>query len=281
MTASPASKKDASLQARLNPDQDGTKRASISSTVAKAIGILDILASKAEVGISLAELSALIGMPKSSTHRYLATLQKLGLAERKNGDRFSLGVKVIELAGSFLAKSNLRNETQVVLKDLAERSGETIHLAVPSGTEVVYIDKVESKHALGMYSHIGARLPMHCTALGKAILAFSNDEQLRLVMSQPLTGRTPNSITTVNALEEELALIRSNGFAIDNEENELGIRCVGAPIFDYTATPIAAISISAPRDRMDRARLMDLGPLVYEAAQIVSRRKGFAPSVMG
>jgi IclR family acetate operon transcriptional repressor len=252
----------------------------VSSTVAKAISILDILASKAEVGISLAELSALIGMPKSSTHRYLATLQELGLAERKNGDRFSLGVKVIELAGSFLAKSDLRIESQVVLKDLAERTGETVHLAVPSGTEVVYIDKVESKHALGMFSHIGARLPMYCTALGKAILAFSKVEQLLLVVSQPLIRRTPNSITAPDALKAELDRIRSRGFAYDNEENELGIRCVGAPIFDYTATPIAAISVSAPRDRMDPARCEELGMLVCEAAQIVSRHKGFSPSIM-
>jgi DNA-binding IclR family transcriptional regulator len=278
MPASPASKKGTILNARLNPDQVAPQRASVSSTVAKAIGILDILASKAEVGVSLAELSVLIGMPKSSTHRYLVTLQELGLAERRNGDRFALGVKVIELAGSFLAKSDLRNETQVVLKDLAESTGETIHLAVPFGTEVVYIDKVESKHALGMFSHIGARLPMHCTALGKAILAFSKGEQLQLVLSQPLIRRTPNSITSPDALKAELDLIHSRGFAIDNEENELGIRCVGAPIFDYTATPIAAISVSAPRDRMDPARCEKLGPLVYEAAQLVSRHKGFSPS---
>jgi len=279
MPALPARKKGTTPRARRNPAKGGPQRASVSSTVAKAIGILDILASKAEDGISLAELSALIGMPKSSTHRYLATLQELGLAERKNGDRFSLGVKVIELAGAFLAKSDLRNETQEVLKDLAERSGETIHLAVPSGTEVVYIAKVESTHALGMFSHIGARLPMHCTALGKAILAFSKADQLELVLSQPLIRRTPNSITSPNALKEELDLIHGRGFAIDNEENELGIRCVGAPIIDYTATPIAAISISAPRERMAQERCLELGALVCEATQMVSRYRGFAPSM--
>lgn len=279
MPAPPARKKGIAPHARHNPGQGGAQRASVSSTVAKAIGILDILASKAEVGISLAELSALIGMPKSSTHRYLATLQELGLAERKNGDRFSLGVKVIELAGAYLAKSDLRNETQMVMKDLAERTGETIHLAVPSGAEVVYIAKVESTHALGMFSHIGARLPMHCTALGKAILAFSKAEQLQLVLSQPLIRRTPNSITSPEALKAELDRVRACGYAIDNEENELGIRCVGAPIFDYTATSIAAISISAPRERMAPERYIELGTMVCEATQMVSRYKGFAPNL--
>jgi IclR family KDG regulon transcriptional repressor len=239
------------------------------------MGILDILASKADVGINLAELSSLIDMPKSSTHRYLATLQELGLAEHKNSGHFYLGTKVIELAGSFLVNSDLRNESQAVLNELAEKTGETIHLAVPSGTEVVYIAKVESTHALGMFSHIGARLPMYCTALGKAILAFSNEKQLHAILAEPLTQRTQNSITSVKELKEEIDRIRLRGYAIDNEENEIGIRCVGAPIFDYTTIPIAAISISAPRERMDNERLTLLGSMVREATQIVSRRKGF------
>src|SRR5512137_1036897 len=165
-------------------------RSSLSTTVAKAIGILDILASRADYGISLAELSALLGMPKSSTHRHLVTLQELGLADRKDGDRFCLGTKVIELAGSFLAHSDLRNESQTVLNELAEKTGETIHLAVASGTEVVYIAKVESKHVLVMSSHIGARMPMYCTALGKAILAFSNERLLQTGLAGPLSQRT-------------------------------------------------------------------------------------------
>lgn len=254
----------------------GVNRASVSTTVAKAISILDKLASKADVGVSLAELCSLVEMPKSSTHRYLVTLQELGLAERKSNDRYYLGTKVIELAGVYLLKSDLRNDSQAALDELAEMTGETVHLAVPSGTEVVYIAKVESKHALSMFSHIGARLPMHCTALGKAILAFSDYGDLHAIVMKPLITRTPNSITSVEALENELELIRSRGYAIDNEENEIGIRCVGAPIFDYTNKPIGAISVSAPSDRMDQERCNTLGPLVHLAAQKVSRRKGFA-----
>jgi len=256
--------------------QAGVNRASVSTTVAKAISILDKLASKADVGVSLAELCSLIEMPKSSTHRYLVTLQELGLAERKSNDRYYLGTKVIELAGVYLLKSDLRNDSQAALDELAEMTGETVHLAVPSGTEVIYIAKVESKHALSMFSHIGARLPMHCTALGKAILAFSDYRDLHAIVTKPLITRTPNSITSIEALENELELIRSRGYAIDNEENEIGIRCVGAPIFDYTNKPIGAISVSAPSDRMDQERCNTLGPLVHLAAQKVSRRKGFA-----
>jgi DNA-binding IclR family transcriptional regulator len=257
-------------------DFDRLPHGSVSTTVAKAINILEILAQKADVGISLAELCSLIEFPKSSTHRYLVTLNELGLAERKNNDRYYLGTKIIELAGTYLLKSDLRNDSQATLDELAEMTGETVHLAVPSGTEVVYIAKVESKHALAMFSHIGARLPMHCTALGKAILAFSDRHMLQAVLSSPLTTRTPNSITLVKAFEDELTLIRSRGYAIDNEENEIGIRCVGAPIFDYTTKPIGAISVSAPSDRMDPERCNSLGPLLLKAALNISRRKGYA-----
>jgi len=268
-----------SSHVNLSDNRSGLHRASVSTTVTKAVNILDILALKADVGITLAELCSLIDIPKSSSYRYLVSLQELGLAERKNNDRYYLGTKVVELAGTYLLKSDLRSDSQAALDELAEMTGETIHLAVPSGTEVVYIAKVESKHALSMYSHIGARLPMYCTALGKAILAFSDLQELQAVLSKPLVTRTPNSITTVKALEDELNLIRSQGYAMDNEENEVGIRCVGAPIFDYTTKPIGAISISAPSDRMDRERCSSLGPLVLKAALNVSRRKGYVKPV--
>lgn len=264
---------------KLGDEQDASSRASVSTTVAKALGIVDILASRAESGVSLTELSVLLSMPKSTTHRYLATLLELGLAERSGFDRFCLGTKVIELAGSYLASSDLRKESQEILDEIAAKSGETVHLAVPSGTEVVYIAKVEGKHALGMYSHIGARLPMHCTALGKSILAFSTADRLQEVLAELSRPRTPNTITSEQAFKEELDLIRSQGFAIDNEENEVGICCVSAPILDYTGCAIAAMSISGPRDRMDRERCMQLGPLIREATIRVSKRKGFTGQI--
>jgi IclR family acetate operon transcriptional repressor len=252
------------------------QRAAFSTTVVKAMSIVEILAAKAEVGVGLSELSALIGMPKSSTHRYMATLQSVGLAERNGVDRFRLGTRVIELAGSFLANSDLRSESQATLDELADMTGETIHLAMPSGTGVVYIAKIESKHTLGMSSHIGARLPMHCTALGKAILAFSAPERLQAVLAEPPEARTAHTITSPEALRAELVTVHSQGFALDNEENEVGICCVGAPIIDYTGNAIAAISISGPRERMNRERAIQLGPLLWESTQRVSRRRGFS-----
>lgn len=124
------------------------------------MGMVDILASRTEQGIGLGELAAVLDMPKSTAHRYLATLVELGLAERDVSDRYRLGTKVIELAGSYLAKSDLRSECQPLMLELAAQCEETIHLAVPSGTEVVYLAKIESRHAWGMFSHLGAHLPM-------------------------------------------------------------------------------------------------------------------------
>lgn len=237
---------------------------------------MDALATQSEQGIGLADLSLQLHMPKSTVHRYLATLTQLGLAERRGDDRFRLGTKVIELAGSFLASSDLRSESQAELDALSAQTDETVHLAVPSDTEVVYIAKVESKHALRMYSYIGARLPMYCTALGKAILAFGLPERTRKVLARKLKPRTPRTIITPEALLAELESIRAQGYALDDEENEVGVRCVSAPILDYTRLAVAAMSISGPSDRMDRRRCVELAPLVCEAAQQVSRRMGFA-----
>lgn len=261
---------------RLDEDQAKNSRAAFSTTVAKALSIIEILASSSDAGINLTELSAALTMPKSTAHRYLATLLELNLAERNSTDRFRLGTKVIELAGSFLASSDIRMESEPILEEMAEKTGETVHLAVPSGSEVVYIAKVESRHTLGMFSHIGTRLPIRCTALGKSILAFSGPDLIQAVFSEPPQSRTPNTITSNEALREELVLIRTQGFAVDNEENEVGICCVGAPILDYTGRAIAAMSISGPCDRMDQERCIQLGPVLREGVLKISKRKGYA-----
>ena len=261
---------------RLDEDQAKNSRAAFSTTVAKALSIIEILASSSDAGINLTELSAALTMPKSTAHRYLATLLELNLAERNSTDRFRLGTKVIELAGSFLASSDIRMESEPILEEMAEKTGETVHLAVPSGSEVVYIAKVESRHTLGMFSHIGTRLPIRCTALGKSILAFSGPDLIQAVFSEPPQSRTPNTITSNEALREELVLIRTQGFAVDNEENEVGICCVGAPILDYTGRAIAAMSISGPCDRMDQERCIQLGTVLREAILKNSKRKGYA-----
>ena len=252
------------------------ERRKISTTVTKAFGIVAALAPETDRGLTLADLSQRLAIPKSTVHRYLATLLELGLAERCDTERFRLGPKVIELAGAYLANSDLRNQSQAVLDGLSAETNETIHLAVRSGAEVVYIAKVESRHAVRMYSFIGARLPMYCTALGKAMLAFGPDDWLRETLARGLDPRTPHTLTTASALKADLEAIKLQGFSFDKEENEVGVRCVGAPVFDFTGSVIAAISLSGPTDRMDRKRFAELGPVVRDAARHISRRLGYA-----
>jgi IclR family acetate operon transcriptional repressor len=251
-------------------------RRKTSVTVAKAFGIVEVLAPETDRGLTLADLSQRVSLPKSTVHRYLNTLQELGLVQRGDTDRFRLGTKVIELAGVYLAGSDLRNEAQSILDDLSARTNETVHLAVRSGTEVVYIAKVESRHAVRMYSYIGARLPMYCTALGKAMLAFGPEDWRSETLARGLAPRTSHTLVGAEPFAADLETIRRRGFSIDSEENEDGVRCVGAPVFDLNRSVIAAISLSGPTGRIDPARALELGPTVREAAHLISQRLGYA-----
>jgi IclR family acetate operon transcriptional repressor len=256
------------------PPDPGEPRA-VSSSVTKAFQMVELLAASPPTGASLAELSNGLGMPKSTAHRYLSSLVALGLAERDGSDHFHLGTRIIELAGTYLARSDLRSESRALMEELAALTAETVHLAVPSAGEVVYIAKVESIHPIRMYSHIGARLPMYCTALGKAILPFLLEERRERALAGPLRSLTEHTIVDPGVMRAELERVRLQGFAVDDEENEIGVCCVGAPIFDYTTDVVGALSVSGPMSRMSRERCVELGPVVRESALRVSHRMGY------
>ncbi len=248
-----------------------------STTVAKAFAILDMLVSKGSAGLSLSEVSSSLQVSKSTAHRYLTTLEELEVVKRDDRDYFGLGPKLIELAAAFLNNHDLRNESVPFLERLSAQTQETVHLAVPFGNDVVYIAKVESPHSVRMASHIGARNPMHCTSLGKAILAHYPSDRVERSIHEGLPGRTPHTLTSPEALRAELERVRGQGFAIDDQENEVGVRCAGAPIFDYTGKVIGAISVSGPASRLTKQQCIEFGPLVRDAALNVSRRMGYQP----
>lgn len=245
--------------------------------MAKAFSILDLVCEKDVGGTSLTEVSDHLHVSKSTAHRYLTTLEDLDVLRRDDSDSFSLGPKLIELTGAFLSRQDLRNESQASLEVLAGQTEETVHLAIPSGDEVVYIAKVDSPHSVRMASHIGALNPMHCTALGKAILAHLPPDRVEEIIAKGLPKRTSHTLTTPESLREELARVRSQGLATDDQENELGVRCTGAPIFDYTAKVVGAISVSGPAGRMTKERVIEIGPQVRQAALEISRRMGHQP----
>lgn len=246
-----------------------------SSTVEKAFAILDLVRNGGTHGVSLGDVSHVIDVSKSTAYRYLITLENLGAVERDRNGRFHLGIKLIELASGLLSESRLRIAATPYLEELSACTPETIHLAVRSGSSIVYLARIEGSHALRMVSRIGARAQMYCTALGKSLLANLSEHAVDEVISEGLEARTPNTITDPDVLRRELGEVRAQGFAIDNEENEIGVRCLGAPVFNYTGAVIGAVSISGPVGRLTHDRCLELVPFLQEAAGRISRRMGY------
>jgi DNA-binding IclR family transcriptional regulator len=228
-----------------------------------------------EAGASFPELIDDLALPKSTLHRLLADLLQQGMLRLDEDRRYRLGYGAFELARLAWDRVDIRPQAEPVIADLVERTGETVHLAVLDGFEVVYIDKVEGSHTFRMASMVGARNPAYCTGVGKALIAYLDPDDLKeRIGPRKLTPFTPNTITTLPALLAELARIRERGHAFDDEEHEVGIRCAAAVIFNFRGAPVASLSITAPTIRCDSDRLAALGELVSAAADEITRRCG-------
>ena len=213
------------------------------NSVVRALGILQAFAQVNEA-LTLGELSAKLGMPKSSVHRLVSTLEQEGfLARHAESGRYRLGLAVLRLAGPAIASIDLRKIARPALEDLARELQDTVHLAVLDRGDVIYIDKIESPSRIQMVSHIGGRVPAHCTGLGKAMLAYLEPNEVRqIVEERGLSAYTPATITSMDVLTEELAAIRERGYAVDEGEHESMVRCVAAPIHDARRQVMGAVS---------------------------------------
>jgi IclR family acetate operon transcriptional repressor len=245
-----------------------------SSSVERAFDLLDRVAAAGTRGLTLGELASELPVAKSTTHRYVVTLLELGVLRRDRAERLRLGVKLVELAGALLDTDNLRNAAEPVLDDLVARTGETAHLGIPADDHVVYIAKVESPQSVRLVSHIGARVPLHCSAMGKALMARLDEKALRAALQRPREARTAHTITAETALRREVEKVRAAGVAIDDEENELGVRCIGTAVLGIGSEPVGALSVSAPASRMSHERLAEVAPAVIAAAEEIARRLG-------
>jgi len=249
-------------------------------TIERASSILDILGQSPQ-GISIRELSTKIKLPKGTTHRLLSSLAYFGYVHQDPKTRnYLLGLKLVELGQLLLSQLDLRKEAEPFLRDLAERTKETVHLVFLDRNEIVYIDKVETdQHTSGlrMASRVGLRNPAHSSAVGKVLLAHFTEEELKnFIKEKGLTKRTENTIADPTQLKEHLKSVRAQGYAIDDEENEKGIRCVAAPIYNEVGKPVAAISISGPAFRITKKVIQEsLKKEVMETALKVSQRLGF------
>ncbi|MDI3257029.1 MAG: IclR family transcriptional regulator [Kyrpidia sp.] len=250
-------------------------------SVDRALVILERVSRRKE-GAGITELAADVGMYKSTVHRLLTTLVRRGYVrqDRETG-RYKLGYAILDMASRLLESVDLRQEARPYLEELADHTHEVVHLVVLDHGEVVYIEKVEGTETIRMHSRVGARAPVHCTGVGKAILAFLPEEDVKMIVEKRgLEPHTPQTITRWPQLQAELQQVRERGFAVDREENEPGIVCVAAPIWDHTGRVCAALSVSAPKMRMSDARVNDLADRVRRAGLAVSARLG-RPSTVG
>jgi IclR family acetate operon transcriptional repressor len=220
-------------------------------------------------GATLDELSAATGLPKSSAHRTLAALRERGFVMQQDDGRYLIGSELLRVAFDFHERVDLRVVLRPVLTRLREELNETVHLGQLQGGDVVYLDKIESTHPVTLTSTVGGRNPAHCTAVGKALLAWTYPDEplLRawIARQEPLEARTGRSITSPDALVREAERIRADGYARDMEESEIGVRCLAAPVFLGSALPRAAVSVSAPRERLPTARIRAVVPVLVSA----------------
>jgi DNA-binding IclR family transcriptional regulator len=236
---------------------------------------------KSAQGISLKELSAKVGLPKGTTHRLLTSLAYFGYVRQASENKnYYLGFKLVELGNRLLDNLDLRAQARPFLISLCKKTKETVHLVILDQNEALYVDKVvsdEKPGGLQMVSRVGLRVPVHCSSVGKVFLAqYSEQELERFLQKKGLEKRTENTITNTGKLKQHLKSIYRQGYAVDNEENEKGIRCVGAPIFNQQGQVIAAISISGPAVRISKKIIQEkLKNEVMKTALDISKEFGF------
>ena len=227
--------------------------------------------------MTLADLAIHTGLPKSTVFRLAATLAARGYLERAE-EHYEIGLRCFQLGSIFRASIDLRARALPHLIALRDATGETVQLAVLSGDNIVYLERVYSQQPVAyMRSTVGAVLPVYCTGLGKALLAFEPSEAIDGYLERVVLERhTPNTIVDHQAFLAEMAAIRRQGYAVDREEREVGVRCIAAPIFEMTGRCVAALSIAAPSSRLSLpVDASPLVPAVRGAAQAVSHSLGF------
>jgi len=214
----------------------------------------------------LTEIAARTGLAKTTAFRLCADLVRLGLLER-DGETYRLGGRLFELGSLVPRRLDLREAALPFLQDLFEATHETVHLGVREGHEVVYIERIHGHQALSLPSRIGGRLPLSCTGVGKALLAFSGSELVDEVLAAPLPRLTPHSVTDAARLRTLIEQIQVSGLAYEEQEAALGVSCIASPVFDGP-TAVGALSVAVPRARYHPAQL---APAVRTAALGLSR----------
>jgi DNA-binding IclR family transcriptional regulator len=237
----------------------------------RVVAILDFVGAS-DCSLSLAEICQRMGLHKSTAHRALMALERTGMIERAPANRYRLGLKLYDMGNRAVEQIDLRSRLHPHLRKLALRVGETVHLGVLHKTRVVYIDKIEPiNRRVCVSSRTGTSNPVYSTSLGKAILAFLPAEETGQIISRiQFTGFTSKTLASPEELREALERVRRRGYAVDDEEMEIGTRCVGAPILDGTRRPVAAVSVSGSATRLAAHCVPAIAQHVIRSAQEIS-----------
>lgn len=238
----------------------------------RAMRILDVLAGQRDP-VTLKELSAATGLHASTTHRILADLSVGRYVERVDSGLYRLGMRLLELGSLVKGRLDVRAASLTPMRELHQKTGQTVNLSLAQGDEIVYIERAWSERSgMQVVRAIGGRAPLHLTSTGKLFLSTWDARGIRsYAMRTGLAGTTRNSITQVDPLERELALVRRHGYSRDNEELELGVRCIAAGVYDDTGALLAGLSLSAPAERMRDEWI----PLLMSTAARISEALGY------
>jgi IclR family KDG regulon transcriptional repressor len=252
---------------------DGRQPESVAA-VLKVFAILQALSQRSEIGIT--ELSARLAMPKATVYRFLQTMKTLGYVHQQaDSEQYGLSMKVYELGTQALCHPALIDLARHAMQLLADCTGETVHLGTLIDSEIIYVHKVDSRHMLGMYSRIGRRAPLHCTAIGKVLMAWEDAQHRDRILAGAVFQRfREKTIVEPAAYLAELERVKAQGYGEDREEFDDHIRCLGVPIFDHLNRPVAGMSVSFPSFRYDDALRPQVVAQLQRASRDVSARLG-------
>jgi len=241
----------------------------------RALDLLEALAGADDLGVS--EIAVQTGLVPSTAHRLLGTLVARGYASQSpTTGRYMLGYKLLELTSGLQDRlQRLRTAARPHLEAIQEETGETTNLVVLEGRDVVYIESVSGTRSVRLHTEVGRSIPAHTSGAGKALLAWRDPADVAsLLDGAPLAPSTPHTLTTLAALQEDLAKIRRRGYSTDNEEHELGVACVATPVLDRAGRPLAAISISGPISRILNSQTAELAGLLRGHGEAVGASLG-------
>lgn len=264
------------LDAMSNPKPDmasNSKPSGSAKSLVKGLALVDAVATSARAP-RLVDLVESTGLPRPTALRLLDVLCRADVLRLEPQGTYALGPRVVGWGQAFLDRIDLQRHASDLIEELVELSGETCFLGVLDQNTVLYIAAVHSPHAIRPAARVGSRMPLHSTGIGKVLLAWGDRERRAELLSAPLERRTPNTITDLVTLDAHLADVRACGYAVDEVENEEGVRCVAAPIRDHTGATVAALSVSAPAYRFSEDDLIRLAPDLLRISAGISERLG-------